>query len=123
RPRGVRRMGLTLAIEPPREERSCVIARLVEGLAGDDDPALLRVHDERLVARGVAGRRDDADAASDLGLLAVQDLERRARERDRLVRQRVIERRARGVTLGLLDEDRRARKTPVVARMIDVQVT
>ena len=116
-------MRLTFAIEPPREERARVIARLVEGLAGDDDPAFLRVHDERLMAVGVAGGRDDANAARDLGLLAVQDLEHRSWKVDRLLRQRVIERRARGVTLGLLDEDRRARKTPVVARMVDVQVT
>src|SRR5438034_2767950 len=104
-------MRLTFAIEPPREERARVIARLVEGLAGDDDPAFLRVHDERLMAVGVAGGRDDANAARDLGLLAVHDLEHRSWKVDRLLRLPVIERGALGGTVGPLDDGPHARYT------------
>src|SRR5437879_6286250 len=102
-------MRLALAVEAPREEIARVGGRVAIGLTGDDDTSFLRVDDERLMAGRVARSRDDPHALRDLGILVAEELEGRAREGDRLVRQRVVEGRRRGVALDAPHEDRLSR--------------
>ncbi len=61
-------MRTSLAIESPGVQITRVHRGVLIRLAGDDDPALLRVDDERLMTRHVAGCRHDPHAGRDVGL-------------------------------------------------------
>ena len=65
------------------------------------------------------GSRNDPHARCDLGILAVEHLERRARKVDRLRRQRIVERHSGGVALRLLHEDRRRLPDGVAVELTD----
>ena len=98
----------------PREVR-----RAVHRLAGEHDATLPGVHHQRLMPRGVAGRRDDPDPVDHVGLAAVQ-LVRRAFEVVELGDRVVLDRaRRRTRSAGRRSASREPR---VVAAVVDVEV-
>src|SRR5688572_22140951 len=113
-------MRTTLAIESPGVQITRVYRGVLIRLAGDDDPALLRVDDERLMTRHVAGCRHDPHAGHDVGL-TFEKLEPSAIELGDRSWKRVVRRRDR-FALDLLSVDRHAREPEVVAGMVEVHV-
>src|SRR5438477_5151869 len=99
-----------------------VIRREAEGLSGEDDTALLRIDDDRLMAGRMAGCRHDTDAGPGLGV-SIDLLERGAGKIRDMRKMGVVVLPPRVRKLALLHEDRGPREMAIAARVVGVEVT
>ena len=99
----------------PGRERAGILGRL----SNDEDQAVAGADRDRLVARGMARRREDANAIDDLAI-AVHRLVSRSGKVDPFDDRVAL---AQGeIELGLLGMDRHARKGAVLTAVVEVQV-
>jgi len=114
------RLGMAVAASPPGEGVGAEPSGGVMHLTSHDDGSVATPHDERLMAHGMAGRREHEHTWQQLRL-AVEDLVTQAR-RIYESGQGVVRGAAGGIKFDALDEDRSSPEPGIAPAMVEVQV-